>query len=83
MEVGMSVPAVKSQIPKSKLQINFKFQIPNDAGLGWSLVFGICLELGVWDLEFVARTLAPLSGYSPIDALAPLEYNAGTRRARS
>jgi hypothetical protein len=83
MEVGMSVHAVKSQIPKPKLQINFKFQMPNDAGLGWSLVVGICLELGVWDLEFFARTFAPLSGHSPIDVFALLEYNAGTRRARS
>jgi len=41
----------KSQIPKPKLQTNFKFQISNKAPQRiWILVLGICLGFGTWDL---------------------------------
>src|SRR6266699_907876 len=50
----------KSQIPNSKSQTNPKFQIPKRANAGiWfcSLVFGIFLGFGIWNLGFFIGSL--------------------------
>jgi hypothetical protein len=48
----MSGVRKKLQIPKSKLQRNFKLQAPIDV----SLVIGASLDVGAWNLELFPDT---------------------------
>src|SRR6185295_7932383 len=46
-------PCEKLQIPSTKLQRSSKLQAPTGTRAFWSLVLGVSLELGAWDLELL------------------------------
>src|SRR5258705_2689602 len=80
--VMSEAPDSKTEIPNPKSQIPKKLQIPISNGtalaptnahhiahaleLDWNLMFGIFLEFGVWDLEFLIIFLLETQSGQPI-----------------